>query len=545
MVRQTMIVYRTWLITTLLGFVFTMVAVAGPSPRVVSVSSPSALLKIRVMVQAGSAMDPEGLEGLAYLTGRLLIDGGFGDPRNPVTKDRLAEITRPWGSGAFPQVLVSKETTTFSMTVPREVLDRYVREVLTPMFRQPLFAERELDRVRAEALQELQSLRFEQIELVGLVAMDAVIHAGTSYAHPVIGTTQGLQNVTAEVVRRFYATYYRPEYIAVAVSSAEPAVVRRLEAVWQEPTSVQVDPLPPRRIDPPPAPQGREVLIIALPTALSTGLHAGFPIPITRAHPDYWPLYVANVWFGTHRDSFSHLYQVIREERGYNYGDYSYIEHFEGRPFFLFPPTNTPRRYPYFSIWIRPVAHDYAVHILKAMTWELEHFIRTGLTPEQCELAKNKARVLHLNLAETVDRMLGYRLDDLFYGLSPGYLDAYLDRIDAVTCDQVNAAIRRYLQARDVKYVVVTDEKVAPRLAEAIAQNGPVWGKKPEDYQIPVREEGGRKVYLVPEDKLPVLQRDAAWAYYWLDIPRERIRIVSAAQLFETASVEPQGAAGQ
>ena len=31
--------------------------------------------------------------------------------------------------------------------------------------------------------------------------------------------------------------------------------------------------------------------------------------------------------------------------------------------------------------------------------------------------------------------------------------------------------------------------------------------------------------------------RDAAWAYYWLDIPRERIRIVPVAQLFETARV--------
>jgi len=527
--------HRIWLMTTLVGFVFTLAVAAEPLPRVVSLRSPSALLKIRVMVKAGSAMDPEGLEGLAYLTGRLLIDGGFGDPRQPVTKDRLAEITRPWGSGALPQVVVSKETTTFSMTVPREVLDRYVREVLAPMFRRPLFAERELERVRAEALQELQSLRFEQIELVGLVAMDTVIHAGTSYAHPVIGTAQGLRQVTPEAVRRFYATYYRPDNVIVGVSSDDPAVVRRLEAVWQEPSSVQADPLPPRPVEPPPPPRGRDVLIIALPSALSTGLHAGFPIPVTRAHPDYWPLYVANVWFGTHRDSFSHLYQVIREERGYNYGDYSYIEHFEGRPFFLFPPTNTPRRYQYFSIWIRPVAHDYAVHIMKALTWELEHFIRTGLTAEQCELAKNKARVLHLNLAETIDRMLGYRLDDLFYGLSPGYLDAYLARVEAVTCDQVNAAIRKYLQARDLKYVVVTDAAVAPRLVEAIAHNGPVWGKKPEDYQIPVREEGGRKVYMVPADKLPTLQRDAAWAYYWLDIPRERIRIVPAAQLFETA----------
>jgi hypothetical protein len=145
--------------------------------------------------------------------------------------------------------------------------------------------------------------------------------------------------------------------------------------------------------------KGREVLIVAGPNAIATGIHAGFRAADARRQ-DYWPLYIANIWFGTHRDGFSHLYQVIREERGYNYGDYSYVEHFEGRPFFMFPPPNAPRRFQYFSVWIRPVQHDYAHHIVKALTWELENFVRTGMTGEQCGDAKNKARVLYLSLAE-------------------------------------------------------------------------------------------------------------------------------------------------
>ena len=39
---------------------------------------------------------------------------------------------------------------------------------------------------------------------------------------------------------------------------------------------------------------------------------------------------IANSWLGEHRNSSSHLYQVIRETRGLNYGDYSYIECFPG-----------------------------------------------------------------------------------------------------------------------------------------------------------------------------------------------------------------------
>ncbi|MFQ5663477.1 MAG: M16 family metallopeptidase [Terriglobia bacterium] len=527
-----------WLLTPLLLLALAPVSLAGTeAPPVVTLESPAALLQIKVMVKAGAGADPQGVEGLAYLTGRMLIEGGFGDPRKPVTKDELAEMTRPWGSGAYPHVDVGKESTTFSMTVPKEVLDTYVKQVLAPLFTQPLFVAKELDRLRAETLTLIRSGRLEQIELVGLMALDNYIYAGTGYAHPDLGTEKGLEQVTSEAVRRFYATYYTPENIVVGVSSTDPGIVEQVQAALQGVGQVNAAAFPRRTPEQAARVKGREVLIVALPNAIATGLHAGFPIPLTRADADYWPLYIANIWFGTHRDSFSHLYQVIRAARGYNYGDYSYIEHFEGRPSNLFPPPNSPRRYQYFSIWIRPVQHDYALHLLKALTWELENFIRTGLREEQCALAKNKARVLYLNLAETPNRLLGTRLDDAFYGLEPGYLDAYLEKIDAVRCPQVNAAIKKYLQADNLKYVIVTDDDVAPKLAAAIAAGGAAWGKSPADYQIDVKEENGQKVYLVPQAKLDLLRRDAAWAYYWLDIPRKRIRIVPADKMFKTAAL--------
>lgn len=526
-----------WLLALSATFALGTTPAPAQSVRVVTLDSPAPLVVVKVMVRAGSAHDPAGLEGLAYLTARMLIEGSFGDPKNPVTKEHLAEITRPWGQGALPTVQVGKETTTFSMTVPREVLPRYIAQVFRPMFTQPLFDARELDRLRAETLTTLRSnLRLEQIELVGLVTLDNVVHEGTRYAHP-LATERGAEAISREALEQFYATYYRPEHLVLGVSTREETLVASLRDALAGAGTSAAPPLERHPVEPPPAVQGREVVIVALPNAISTGLHAGFPLSITRSHPDYWPLYVANVWFGTHRDSFSYLYDQIRALRGYNYGDYSYIEHFENRPFALFPPTGYPRRYQYFSIWIRPVQHDYAVHLLKALTWELENFVRAGLNEEQCAMAKNKARVLYLSLAETTERLLGYRMEDEFYGLHPGYLDGYLDKIDGVTCAQVNAAIKKHLQAANLKYVVVTDDEVAPRIADAIASNQPAWGKEPAEYQIEVREENGQKLYLVPETKRALLERDAVWAHYWLDIPRNRIRIVPAERLFVTAAL--------
>ena len=515
-------------------------ALAAQQPKVVTVDSSSPLLKVKVMVKAGSAADPAGQEGLAYMTGRLLLEGGYGDPKKPVTKEQLAEITRPWGEGAYPQVLVGKETSTFSVTIPREVFTDCVARVLRPLFTEPLFASAELDRVRKETLEEIRSvLRFQRIELLGLLALDNDIYNGTSYAHLTEGTVRGLEQVKSESVRGFYRTWYRPENLTLAVSTKDAAIVsglrEALAGVGQRAGDAAA--LSPRAVEAPALVAGRHVTIIGLPKAIATGLHAGFPIPVTRADPDFWPLYVANVWFGTHRDSFSHLYQVIREERGYNYGDYSYIEYFEGRPMYMFPPTNSPRRYQYFSIWIRTVGHDYAHHLMKALTWELENVVRNGLTPEQVEAAKNKARVLYLSLAENVDRLVGYKLDDEFYGLTPGYLDQYLARIDAVTPEAVNAAIGKYLQAENIRYVVVTDQGLAEKLADDIARNRNVRGKTPKEYQLDSEPREGVPYWLVPEGRLKTLQQDAVWEAYRLDIPRSNIRIVKAEQMFETAAM--------
>lgn len=504
------------------------------SQQVVTLDSKSPLVQVKIMIQAGSAQDPKGKEGTAQLTGQLLTQGGFGDPKAPVTKERLAELTRPWGSGAYPSVGVFKESTIISAEVPREVFDRYVESVLAPMLTRPLFASQELDRMRAEDLQGVTSgLRLERIEELGLVGLDALIFDGEPYGRPDAGTESGLKAVARGDVAGFYKRFYGLPNVIVGLSSTDPALAAKLKlALAPLGASAERAALPPKK-----AAAGRRLTVVAMPNAISSGIHAGHKIGVTRTHPDFWPLYVGNIWFGTHRDGFSHLYQVFREQRGYNYGDYSYIEHFEGRSHVLFPPFNTPRRQQYFSIWIRPVGHQYVPHLLKALTWEMEDLVRRGLTEQQCAEAKNKARVLYLSLAETSERLLAARVDDAFYGQKPGYLASYLESVEKVTCAQVNAALRTHLHPGDLQYLVVTSAEEAPKIAAAAAEGEVAWGKQPGEYQIDVKEEAGQKTYVVPEAKLDLLRRDAVWAHHPLGLTKDSVRVVPVAKMFEKAGM--------
>ncbi|HVO80098.1 MAG TPA: pitrilysin family protein [Terriglobales bacterium] len=498
-------------------------------PNLVTLPSSSSLYQIQIMVQTGSADDPVGKEGTANLVARALIEGGFGDPGNPVTKEKLAEITRPWGDAATPQVLVDKQATTFSVIVPRDAYPEFVARVLKPMFTQPLWMQAELDRLRREALTEIQSrLRFEDEESLGLAALDNWVIPGLGLDHLTRGTVKGLGAITRDDLASFYKKYYQRGNMFVATSINDQDQLATLmdalpagEEMFARPQSlVRVMPEP-----------GRHVLIITQPNAIATGLHLGFPIPMTRASDDYWPLFVGNVFLGAHRDDFGRLYSEIREERGYNYGDYSYIEYLYGRPFFLFPPPATPRTQEYFSIWIRPVGHQYAHFIMKAMTAELDRFVKEGLTPEQVAEAKIKARTLYLNYAESLSRQLGYRLDDMFYGMKDnGYLQHMLAKIDAVTPEQVNAAIKKYLQVENLKYVIVTNENQGDKLADDIAGGTNVTSKTLAEYHISEP---------IPPEKQKMLGQDEQWKAYPLNIPRSNIQVVKAADMFESGPAEP------
>jgi zinc protease len=520
--------------TITLLFLATTLAMAQ-SMKTIVLDSPSELVHIKIMVKAGSAYDPEGLEGLASLTARLMLEGSYGDPKKPVTKEQLADIVRPWGSGAKPTVRVEKETATFSMVVPRSVFSEYVRTVLHPLFTQPLFAQEEIDRLRKETETLINStLRLENTELLGLYALDSFIHERTRYQHVPVGTIGGLKAITRADIRRFYSSYYVPANLTVGVSAGDADVAGLVQSALATMGRITgVRKFPKQTIEPPAPVSGRSLLIVSQPTTIATGIHAGFPIQVNRNHKDYWALYVANVFFGTHRDGFGRLYDRIRQARGYNYGDYSYIDWFEARPFALFPPTNVPRRYQYFSIWVRPAAHEYAHHLLKAITWELENFVREGMTPEECQLAKNKAKVLYLNLAENSDRLLGYKLDDDFYGLKKGYLDQYLEAIDRLSPEEINAAIRNHLQWKNLKYVIVTNEEWASRLKEDIANNRNAKGKSFTDYNIDSTYVNGERVWQFPLSKIEIVQMDKVWEGVWLDIPADRITVARSTQLFE------------
>ena len=215
---------------------------------------------------------------------------------------------------------------------------------------------------------------------------------------------------------------------------------------------------------------GKQVLIIDKPGA-DASISFGHPIDLHREDPDFHALWLANSWLGEHRNSSSHLYQVIREARGLNYGDYSYIEAYPGGGWRQMPPTNVGRRVQLFQVWIRTLPNDQAVFALKAAHRELASLVERGMTAEEFELTRDFLRKYVLHFAETTEERLGYAIDDRFYGLDHSHLDGFIASLDALTLEQVNAAIRKHFDPSNLKLVIVTGQ--AAKLREQLVSSEP------------------------------------------------------------------------
>jgi len=262
---------------------------------------------------------------------------------------------------------------------------------------------------------------------------------------------------------------------------------------------------------------GRHALIVEKPGP-STAISFGFPLDVKRGTREYYALWLANSWLGEHRNSSSHLYQVIREARGINYGDYSYIEAFPNGGARSQPPTGVGRRAQMFEVWIRPVSEERAVFSVRAALREVEKLHRDGMSRADFEFTRSFLAKYCLHFAEDTEARLGYALDDRYHGLDEPHLARFRRTIAELTLEEVNAAVKKHLDPANIHFAFVTANGAA--LAQALTSGQP----SPIDY-------GGI------EKPAAILAEDAEIERYPLGLSRENVTLVPVTGVFESAEL--------
>ena len=477
--------------------------------RTTEIQSPnSPLITFRIILRAGSINDPRGKEGLNALTAYLLAQGGSKDLKY---QEVIAKLY-PWAASI--DVQPDKEITTFIANVHRDHLDKFY-PLFSSLLLNPRFDPEDFTRNKDLLLNHLEkTLRGTDDENLGKEALNILMFAHHPYG-TADATVQGLKSITLDDIKQYYTKTYTTAQIWLGIAGGYPqGLIDRMQKDFGALPQGESSPVPlphPQKIE------GLEMLFVEKP-ARATAISMGHPLAITRKDKDFYPLLVANSYFGEHRTFNGVLMNRLRGDRGLNYGDYSYIEKFTGgvSSSSRFPHVNTPLRQQFFSIWIRPVPPEKAHFALRVALYELDKFVERGLTEDQFQQTR-KFLINYSKLwSQTLDRRLGYKMDSEFYG-SEDYIDRIDKELKTLTVADVNKAIRKHIAAKNLKVTVVAEQ--AKQLMDAITSNAP----SPISYESPASER--------------ILEDDKVISKFPLAVNKSASRVIAVKELFEDKSL--------
>ena len=461
---------------------------------------------IEVRFRVGSAEDPTGKEGLARIVARMIGAGGS-------KRRSFIELLDAWHpTGANPRVSVDRDWTCFRARVPREHAESAV-DLLAEMLISPGFREEDLARHRTAVLAEIRHrLRWADDEELGKAALWSLAFAGTGYRHPPTGTVAGLEAITRQDLLDFHERWYRFRAASWGLAgSIPPGLVSRLERALAElPAGPALVPSP----APVPAlSEGVSAILVAKPEA-DASISLGRPLGLRRGETPFYGAALAASWLGEHRSSVGRLFQVLRERRGLNYGDYAYLEAFPEAGTRQFPPPGVIRRSQLFEVWIRTLPNPCALFALRAALTEIDRLVEHGIPEQDLEAIRAFNECYRYHHEASAMDSLGHALDDLAFGLrTEGHLPRLRRLARDLPADEITRGARRAMQPDRLGIAIVTG--TPERLASALA-----------------RGEAEAPTYRAPKPR-EVTETDRSYLERPLVVDEARISIVPVGEIFE------------
>ena len=326
------------------------------------------------------------------------------------------------------------------MTLTRH-LDKAL-DIYADVVTNPAFNDDELKRSRARRLTSVKQQRDDATTIANIVYASILYGRNHPYGHPAIGDEDSLNAIKAAAVRHFYESFYRPNNSTlIVVGDVKPAaILPKLEQAfggWQRGDVPTVDI---------PAAHNREqaqIYIVDRPGSAQSVISIG-QIGVARSTPDYFPLLVLNTMLGGQFVSRVNL--NLREDKGYTYGARTSFDYRRG-----------PGPFAASAGVFTNVTKESVAEFMKELRG-----VRGEIPITEKELEFSKQAIIRgfPRGFETPGQMANRLSDVVLYDLPDDYFNSYIQKVRAVTLDDVQRVANRYLDPAKMAIVVVGDRKV-------------------------------------------------------------------------------------
>ena len=419
------------------------------------------IITASLSVRGGAALDPKGQAGLAEVTAGLLTQGTPSRSASAIAAEVEALGGSIGAAAGYDSETISLSSLT--ATLPQGL------PILADAARHPLFAQEELDRLRAQKINDLTVAMQDPATLGGMV-MTTAVFAGGPLGHPVSGTPASLARIDRAAVAAGHARLFRPDNAVLVITGgidpeAAFALAQRDFGDWPRPAGPPPAPPVPGPLSPP------RVVVVDLPGTGQAAVLVGGR-SIGRADPAYAAASVADHVLGGGYSA--RLNEEIRVKRGLSYGAGSRINFW--REVGLFQAAAQTKN----------ASADEVVGLI------LDQIRGLGAAPAPAgELAARKADLIgdfgrSAATSAGLGQMLSLRAVE---GVDIGEVESHAGAIEAVTAAQAQAAAARVVDPNAASVVVVGDAKL---FVEALGKRFPGRVVIPAD-QLDLEAPGLRK----------------------------------------------------
>ena len=417
----------------------TKVPPSGPAPQINLKEPQSFVLAngIQVMVVENSKLPRVSIQllidnppfaegekaGVSALMGSLLGNGS-----TSISKDDFNEEVDFMGANInFGSQ--SARANSLSKYFPR------VMELMADAASNPNFTQEEFDKEKAKLITGIKSQENDVSAIQS--RLENALAYGKDHPYGEFMTVASVENVTLEDVKSFYIDYFVPAnaYLVIVgdvqFDNAQELVDKYFSA-WTKSSPLNFGFSTPANSTYP------QINLIDMPNAVQSEISLQNLVDLKMKDPDYLPALLANRILGG--GSQGRLNLNLREDKGYTYGAGASLGNDKYAP-------------AIFSAWtsVRNVVTDSAVvEIIK----EVRRIVEEPVTAEDLKNAKAKyvgSFVLALEKPETIAR---YALNIVTEDLPSDFYTTYLERLNAVTIEEVQQAAKKYFKFSNAKIVI-------------------------------------------------------------------------------------------
>jgi len=328
-------------------------------------------------------------------------------------------------------------------------LSRYkekIIELMADVLQNPTFPQEEFDKIVKQTLSGLEANKTDPNSMASNMRSRVLYPANHPYGDVV--TEETVKSFTVEDCKKYYTTYFKPNKALMAIvgditTKEAKKLVKKYFGDWE---SAEV---PNHKYEMPAKMEGKRVVLSNKDAAPQSLVRIYNSFELKKGNADVIPASVMNAMLG--RGFSGLLMKNLREDKAYTYGAGSrlYSDKLVGGF--------------YTSSEVKAEVTDSA---LMQMVVEMDRIRDTKLTQDHLNMTKATMAGDFARSLEDPGTIARFAMAIERYNLPEDYYATYLEKLDKVTLEDIQAMAKKYVDPNNAVYLVVGDKKYKKQLAK-------------------------------------------------------------------------------